>query len=76
MLHSKILSLKKKVECQWLTSVILTTWEAEIERIKIKGSKDVSQQKRLGTVVHVPLIPATVESINRELSVQISPNKE
>jgi hypothetical protein len=27
----------KEVRCQWLTPVILTTWEAEIRRMEVRG---------------------------------------
>jgi hypothetical protein len=32
-----LINLKKQARCQWLTLVILATWEAKIGRIKVQG---------------------------------------
>jgi hypothetical protein len=51
--HISLICKRLAAGCQWLTPVILATWEAEIRRIVVPGQtqekslRDPSQQKKL-----------------------------
>jgi hypothetical protein len=63
---------------QWCTPVILATWEAEIGRIMIWGQSGQNIQEtpsQLRAVV-VPVIPKTVESVSRSVTIEASLGKK